>query len=110
MNTYAEITGKGFFAVRLREKPDHGGATYDRQRDRKRLNKQTQRVFDLMCDSQWRTLRAISDWLDIGEASASARLRDLRKEEFGGFVVERRPVPGKRGLYEYRLLEPEAAE
>jgi len=36
------------------------------------------------------------------EASVSARLRDLRKEKFGGHVVERRAV--KRGLFEYRVI------
>lgn len=106
MNQYAEATGRGTFAVKLKAKPDHDGKTYDRTKDRRRLNKQTQRVFDYMCRHDWVTLRQASDALDIGEASVSARIRDLRKEEFGGFVVDRRAVPGKRGLYEYRLQEP----
>jgi hypothetical protein len=85
---------------------DHDGATFDRALDGKRLNAQTQRVFDLMKDGQWRTLAAISEATGAPEASVSARLRDLRKPAFGNFGVARRRNPPKSGMHEYRLLLP----
>jgi hypothetical protein len=83
----------------------HDGATYSPTDDKPRLNAQTLRVFDLMKDGRWRTLREISTATGDGEASVSARLRDLRKDKFGGFVVERRHI-GERstGWFEYRVL------
>ena len=78
-----------------------GGATYKPARDGKRLSKQFERVRDLMLDGEWRTLRDIADALGIPESSASARLRDLRKPEFGSYLVERRYIDN--GLYRYRV-------
>jgi hypothetical protein len=58
----------------------------------------------------WLTLRELSLLTRIGEASISAQLRHLRKERFGGFVVEKRcrqaaEIVGRQGgpLWEYRL-------
>lgn len=83
---------------------DHDGETFDRDADGRRLNAQTQRVFDLMRDGTWRTLAEIAKATGDPEASISARLRDLRKEKFGGHAVERRRRGEvKRGLWEYRL-------
>lgn len=81
---------------------DRHGITYDKKRDRKRLNKQAQKVFDLMRDGKWRTLRQIADTTNYPEASISARLRDFRKQEFGAFPVERNRVNG--GLWQYKLI------
>jgi len=72
--------------------------------NRKRLSKLLQRVWDLVRDGEWRTLRAVADACGCSESSASARLRDFRKVKIMGSnvqVVERRPV--RRGLYEYRV-------
>ena len=80
---------------------DHDGATYSQPRDQVRLNAQTQRVFDVMRDGEWRTLDRISFVTGDPEASVSARLRDLRKERFGGHTVDREHVEG--GLWRYRL-------
>jgi hypothetical protein len=89
---------------------DHDGEAFDRALDGKRLNAQTQKVFDLMKDGQWRTLAAISEATGAPEASVSARLRDLKKRKFGGFRVERRRVgEGRSGLWEYRVLISEAS-
>jgi len=55
-----------------------------------------------MSDGLWHTLAEMSSRLGFPEASVSARLRDLRKDKFGGRVVERRYV--LNGLWEYRLL------
>ena len=88
------------------------GSTYEPKLDKHRLCNQLQTVTFLMNDGAWRTLREIADELEIPEASASARLRDLRKTRFGSHRVERqRRVEAKRGIFEYRVIsgtEPQA--
>lgn len=84
---------------------DHDGRTYDPKLDRARLNAQTLRVFNIMIDRRWRTLAEIGRATCDPEASVSARLRDLRKEKFGAFRVNRRRRgPYTCGLFEYQLL------
>jgi hypothetical protein len=78
------------------------GATYDHQRDARRLACQHNRVLAFMRDSKWHALSEIAEATGDPEASISARIRDLRKPRFGSYVVERRYV--ERGLFEYRLL------
>jgi len=80
---------------------DFDGATYDPERDRDRLTAQIRRVYTLMRDGQWRTLSEISQATGDPEASVSARLRDLRKPKWGGYLVERHYVT--RGLWQYRV-------
>ena len=88
----------------------YGGKTFDPALDEERLNEQTVRIYRLMNDSTWRTLAEISAETHDPEASVSARLRDLRKENFGSFVVERRRRGlASGGLWEYRLLPPGTA-
>ena len=82
------------------------GATYDRAQDEARLGKQLERVRRYMRDGRYHTLRQISEALDYPEASVSARLRDLRKEKWGAWVVERKRNTGGRGTYLYRLVPP----
>ena len=77
-------------------------------RDVERLGRQLDAVRKLMLDGEWRTLREITLHTGASEAGASARLRDLRKARFGGYVVSRRRVPGTLGLFEYQVLKPEA--
>jgi hypothetical protein len=84
--------------------PDFDGETYERAEDHKRLTGQLLRVFTAMKDQRWHTLDHLVEQSGGSTASVSARLRDLRKEKFGAFVVERRRKSG--GLYEYRLLIP----
>lgn len=79
------------------------GPTFDARQDGKRLGTLMDRVIVLMRDGQWRTLAAIRGECGGTEASVSARLRDLRKERFGSFIVERRRVDGAPGLWEYRV-------
>ena len=74
------------------------GATFDAARDGKRLNEQSQRVFDGMKDGVERGLREIAALTGDPEASVSARLRDLRRY---GFTVSRRYV--SKGLWVYRV-------
>lgn len=85
--------------------PDHDGETYVPTFDRERLNAQTQRVYDAVLCGRWMTLRELSEITGDPEASVSARLRDLRKPKFGGFVVERQRVGNvTNGLFQYRLI------
>jgi hypothetical protein len=84
--------------------PRFAGVEYDPAFDQERLTKQIGRVWALMSDRHWRTLREIAAATGDPEASCSAQLRHLRKRKFGAYVVDRR-VRGERstGLYEYRL-------
>jgi hypothetical protein len=90
--------------------PHFDGRTYDESLDRDRLWTQFCRTRDLMRDGQWRSLREISAALGDPEASISARLRDLRKERFGGWIVARRRRDLDSGTWEYRVRAPNKDE
>jgi len=77
------------------------GKTIVPERDNARLSGQCMDVFNLMRDGEWRTLEDIASATNHPQASVSARLRDFRKERFGGHVVERRYL--SNGLFQYRL-------
>ncbi len=75
-----------------------------------RLGDQLRRVFEYMRQREWVTLRELNQACGVSgellsEASASARIRDLRKEKFGGYTVDRRRsvTDPDSGLFEYRL-------
>lgn len=78
------------------------GADYSPDRDNPRLKGQLLRVWDVMKDGQWRTLRQIADITHDPEASISAQLRHLRKDRFGAHQIEREYTDN--GLYKYRLV------
>ncbi len=83
------------------------GPSYNAARDNARLTGQVLRIFDLMKDAQWRTLREIAEATNDPESSISAQLRHLRKERFGSHVVDKRHRGDPaNGLYEYQLLAP----
>ena len=69
------------------------------QDDVPRLTRQLDRVRELMLDGVWRTLAVIAHQCECSEASASARLRQLRNDE--GCTVDR--VKIGPGLYKYRV-------
>jgi len=77
------------------------GDTIEAARDESRLKAQLVRVSRLMADGKWRTLNQIACLTHDPPASVSARLRDLRKEKFGGYLVERRYL--SKGLFTYRV-------
>lgn len=77
---------------------DRDGSTYERKFDYERLNRQAKAVWAAMRDGEWRTLSDISIRADAPEASASARIRDLRKL---GLLVDRKR--GDDGLWFYRV-------
>jgi len=80
------------------------GADYNHARDFKRLAKQLNAVFQLMKDGEWRTLNEIASTTNYPHASVSACLRDLRKERFGAYTVDRKYLGN--GLYAYRVIVP----
>jgi hypothetical protein len=87
--------------------PAYGGETFDPTADTKRLNRQCLAVFNLMRDRAWRTPEEIESAIGVNWASASARLRDLRKPQFGAFQIDRqRKGDAAKGLFQYRLRPP----
>ena len=89
------------------------GVTYDQECDGVRLSGQLVRVWAIISDGQWKTLNEIRESILFrfsqydSEAGISARLRDFRKDRFGGWVViRRRRGPDTKGLWEYRILVP----
>lgn len=63
------------------------------------------KVAEHLADGRWHTLREISAATGIPEPSVSARLRDLRKDAFGGHTIEREGT-GNRSVRKYRLVPP----
>lgn len=84
-------------------RPSSRAQTTTRAGTRTRLTGQIKRIYDLMADGKWRTLKQIEDATGDPPASISAQLRNLRKESFGSHVIEREHLGD--GLYAYRLVE-----
>lgn len=81
------------------------GDTYQPELDIDRLKSQLDRVRWLMEDGEWRTLAQIQGIIGGSESGISARLRDLRKEKFGSYIVNRRHRGEPSfGLFEYQLI------
>jgi hypothetical protein len=80
---------------------------YTGRLDGERLTSQLAAVQALMQDGVWRTLGEIRATLGRGsEAGLSARLRESRTRQAGGWTVERRRRGDPTvGLWEYRLLK-----
>ena len=84
---------------------DFDGKTFDKEKDGARLRRQLSVVFDVMACGEYFTLAEIAEQTGFPEASISARLRDLRKDKFGGHSVNRRrrPIGDMFGTWEYSL-------
>jgi hypothetical protein len=78
------------------------GDDYNHERDSERLTGQLLRIFEVVKDSKWRTLKEIAMLTGDPEASISAQLRHLRKPRFGSYEVEKQHID--RGLYKYRVI------
>lgn len=69
----------------------------------------------VMSGKGWMTLHFIRRGVceETGEIlepqTISARVRDLRKPQYGGHQVQRRPHPRQRRVYQYRLVQGEEA-
>ena len=68
-----------------------------------RENAQLEAVWQVMRNGAWRSVEEIAALVECPPASASARLRDLRKPQYGGWTVERAYVG--TGLWRYRVAE-----
>lgn len=85
------------------------GDTYDEKQDKVRLTGQVAAVFEVMSSGRWWTLADLANEVTVrtgrhaSEASVSARIRDLRKDRFGGHTVVRRRHQEKAGLWVYRM-------
>ena len=77
------------------------GSDYKHKRDSARLSGQLLRIWDVMKDGEWRTLDQISELTRTPHSSASAQLRNLRKERFGSHIIDKEHKDD--GLYRYRL-------
>jgi hypothetical protein len=83
------------------------GADYRAPRDQARLSTQLERVKDAMIDGQWRSLEQIADLAQAPQTSVSAQLRNLRKPEFGSWLVDRRHIESglmREGFQQLRTL------
>lgn len=71
------------------------------------MAKQVDEIRDFLSSGCWYTIDEIVRMTSYAPQSVSARLRDLRKPEFGGHTISRRPVPDgvfKGKTYEYRMV------
>lgn len=91
--------------------PPFDGATYDPDADGARLQKQLERVREIMLEGRsanvWRMATEVAALVGpkAREPAIQARIRDLRKVKFGGYrvAIRRRGEP-RAGLWEYKLL------
>ncbi len=84
------------------------GATYTPS-DGPRLSHQWLAIFGLMRDGRWRTLGQIQQHFNalgqhFPESSISARLRDFRKPQYGGYTMNK--SNRGNGLWVYQLIVP----
>ena len=85
---------------RYTDKPRFAGDSFDPDIDENRLLKQLDRIRLRMLTGKRYTLRKLADECGCSEASASARIRDVRREgRTCGWDVKKRRVSG--GLWEY---------
>lgn len=61
------------------------------------------RIAAILRDGNWRSARSIARRLRLSTAGTTARLRDLRKAEYGGHVIQVRR-PARPGVFDYRML------
>ena len=86
--------------------PRFNGSDYKPEFDDQRLTGQIKRIYALMIDGKWRTLAEIENETKDGQASISAQLRHLRKQRFGGHILNKQNRGDRaNGLFEYQLLK-----
>tara|TARA_R110000851_G_scaffold829_3_gene2807 strand:+ start:391 stop:708 length:318 start_codon:yes stop_codon:yes gene_type:complete len=82
--------------------PLFDGVHYDEGKDKERLTRQMEGVYDCISSGEWKTVAEISLSTGFQQPSISAQLRNLRKEKFGGLDVEGRYRAATR-IFEYKL-------
>jgi hypothetical protein len=81
---------------------EFSGAAYEPAKDHDRLTGQIKAIWQVMSDGNWRTVAQLVRLTGFPANSVQAQLRNLRKAEFGAYLVERRRTTDT-GLYEWRL-------
>jgi hypothetical protein len=66
-----------------------------------KTSQQLVRVFNALTDGGWHTLAALGKRVNAPTQSVSARLRDLRKDKFGGNTIERRRANPTTFVYRF---------
>jgi len=79
------------------------GAFYSPSLDEQRLTTQMERVRLQLVDGRWHTAQHIADRTRAPLTSVSAQIRNLRKAENGGYIIETRR-DGDTGLFLYRMV------
>ena len=62
-------------------------------------------VRQIMADGLWHTIAELADRTGFKATGVSARIRDLRKKQYGPHTIERPPTKD-RSVYAYRLVNP----
>jgi hypothetical protein len=71
---------------------------------------QLEQVHKALQGGAWLTLPELNELTGAPVSSISAQIRHLRKAEHGSYEIEkRRRGESRRGLFEYRLIEPQGA-
>jgi hypothetical protein len=85
--------------------PEFDGLSYSPDLDKRRLSSLLDAVRELMSDGAWRTAAEIKAVIGRGsESGIGARIRDLRKDKFGAYAIERRRRGDSNlGLFEFRM-------
>ena len=92
------------------------GATYDRDRDGKRLTGQLEAVAHILATHEWVELPELVAKVrmcvggHVTDSGVTARVRDLRKEKFGGHVIYSRAARFGGGVWEYRMAQDVTAQ
>lgn len=84
----------------IQSKIDFSGSDYAHKHDFERLTRQQTRIYNVMNDGKYRTLREIEDLTGAPQASISAQLRHLKSQ---GINYSKRIKQPSSGLWEYRL-------
>lgn len=87
--------------------PTFDGQTFISWRDGERLQRQLAIVRTIMSDGEPHTLATLAAAAGCSTASASARVRDLRKAKFGGYRVTRTWLGN--GVWSYCMSAPSPA-
>ena len=109
MNSKLDVQDKGAcFQFGQQENLSFDGNCYDKEHDQKRLTGQLLKVYECMKNTinnnRWYTLAEIEYMTGAPAASASAQLRNLRKDRFGGHTINKRPRGDRSGgLFEYSM-------
>lgn len=75
--------------------------------DKKRIANLRAAVYEVVKDGRPRTFEQIADAIGAGKnsiPSISARLRDFRKPEYGGYVIDKKQI--RPGLFAYWMEVP----